>query len=197
MGQSLIVTAAACLLPATNIAAVAGQSSGRTNSSSSYASGADAPRLQFLGLRCADRPVDVHPAFSSTHYVYSAVLDYAEGSFAVDAEPAKTMKIVNAPELQTTQLIAPGDELPVGIKVLNPSAQESMDYSISIRRLDGTDVQLKGLASPGADLAPSFSSGSLDYTVRMPAELDRLDLRIVPMDSGQTFEVRSLPPDFQ
>jgi len=191
--KALAATAALWLLPASTQAV---ESQGN-QTASSYSSASEAPHLLYLALRCSDRPVDLQPSFSPTHYVYSAELDYADGSFAIDAQPAKEMLIINSGEFATTQLISPGSDLAVKVQVQNPSTQEKMDYSISITRLDGTSVHLRGLSVPGSSLEPAFSADTLEYTVLLPSSLDSLDLQLLPYDSGQTFEVLALQADFQ
>lgn len=149
------------------------------------------PRLIFLGLRCSDRPIDLRPPFSPTHYVYQASLDFSDGSFAVDAIPAIGMTISDMGALQTTRFIPPGDQHRVDIRVRNPATDQTNPYTVTVGRLDGRSVRVRALAVPGSTLTPLFDPMVLDYSVRLPAEQERLLLRFVPWDTGQIFEVTS------
>lgn len=166
---------------------------GRTSDAQSGGSvvPADLPRLIFLGLRCSDRPIDLRPPFSPTHYVYQASLDFSDGSFAVDAIPAPGMTILDMGTLQTTKFIPPGDQHRVDIRVRNPSTSQTNTYTVTVGRLDGLCLQVRALAAPGATVTPLFDPVVLDYSLRLPAEQEQLLLRFVPWDTGQTFEVTS------
>lgn len=155
-----------------------------------------APHLQQLGLRCTDRPLDLHPSFSATHYLYNVRIDFAAGSFAIDAVPAEGMRILNAAEMQTTKLIAPGAERRIDIGVVS-TENVTMKYTILVKRLDGTDVKLRRLELPGAELTPVFDADITDYFARLPVSRDHLALRMVLWDTGQTLETRASPGDFQ
>lgn len=149
------------------------------------------PRLIFLGLRCSDRPIDLRPPFSPTHYVYQASLDFSDGSFAVDALPAPGMRILDMGTLQTTKFIPPGDQHRVDIRVRNPSTGQTNPYTVTVGRLDGHSLRIRALAAPGTTVTPLFDPLVLDYIVRLPAEQEQLLLRFVPWDTGQVFEATS------
>eukprot|EP00445_Apocalathium_hangoei_P079935 CAMPEP_0204179470 /NCGR_PEP_ID=MMETSP0361-20130328/50179_1 /ASSEMBLY_ACC=CAM_ASM_000343 /TAXON_ID=268821 /ORGANISM="Scrippsiella Hangoei, Strain SHTV-5" /LENGTH=654 /DNA_ID=CAMNT_0051138733 /DNA_START=10 /DNA_END=1970 /DNA_ORIENTATION=- len=157
----------------------------------------DSPHLDLLALRCADRPVDLHPPFSPAHYIYSARLDFADGSFSVDAMPAQGMKVANLDDLKMATMILPGAKQPVVVSVASGSTNtsSSMDYTISVERLDGTDTALRALEMPGATISPVFSPDRTKYLVHIPADIDRLEIKFVPWDDGQNFEVLSLESD--
>lgn len=52
----------------------------------------EGPRLLLLGLRCADRPLDLQPRFSPTHYVYTATLDFSDGGYSIDVLTPKAAR---------------------------------------------------------------------------------------------------------
>lgn len=163
------------------------QSSSSSNSTLSI--GAGAPRLAYLAVRSFSRPVDLAPAFSPAHYIYSAVLDYASEHFAIDAFPASKMEIDNAGDLQTIRVVQPGSSVRVGVTVRDTNSGTSMQYTVAVKRLSGSDVVLKSLETPGAMITPVFVPEITDYLVSVPAELDQLYLRFAPADNGQRFSV--------
>ncbi|CAJ1397350.1 unnamed protein product [Effrenium voratum] len=122
------------------------------------ASGRDvSPRLRYLDLRCADRPIDLQPAFSPQQAVYGAQLDFAEPSFAVDAQPAEGADFVNMEDFSSTKLVAPGKQVISTLKVRNPESKEELDYSVTVQRLTGKETQLRDLRALGAQLEPAFA----------------------------------------
>lgn len=162
---------------------------------SKFSSGDRVPMLQFLALRCADRPIDLRPRFLPAHYVYTAVLDFAAGSFAIDAIPGKHMTLVDGAALQSTKLIAPGDVRRSDVVVRDRLTQAVMQYTITIKRLNGKDSLIRALETPGASVTPDFDPHITDYGVRLAADQDNLNLRFVPWDTGQTFQIRAGPAD--
>lgn len=72
-----------------------------------------------------------------------------------------------------------------------------MKYTVSVSRLDGTDTRLRALATPGAALSPMFDPDVREYLVHVPSAHDRLGLRWVPWDVGQTFQVTAQPATFE
>jgi len=151
-----------------------------------------APRLQSLGLRNGDRPLDLQPNFSATHYLYRVEADFSAASFAIDAIPAEGTKIVNAASLRTTNLVAPGEERRIDIDVANPEGS-TMQYTITIRRLDGTDVKLRSLEVPGVELTPRFDADVTVYTAHLAASHENLAMRLVLLDAGQRLSTLMLP----
>lgn len=161
-------------------------------------SGDAVPQLAVLGIRCADRPIDLEPPFAPDHYVYSAFLDFAEGSFAVDALPAPGMRIVNTDTLLATALVGPGESHRVDVNVEDSESKASMEYTVTVSRLDGTDVKLRSLDVGSAQLLPSeFDPSVTDYYVAVLADQDYLKLSFIPWDSGQTFFVYAQDCSFE
>lgn len=156
------------------------------------------PQVSFLDLRCGDRPIDLEPKFNPQHYPYIATMDYSMNSFAVDAVASPGMEIVGLSGLQTTQLVSPGATVPVDIRVRDPVNKNEMQYTVTVTRLDGTDVSVRALGllgSPLPTITPMFEYDRYTYTVCMEPTVDHIRLQLVPWDSGQTFEVLSLPED--
>lgn len=163
-----------------------------------FASDDATPRLVFLGLRCADRPIDIQPPFSSNHHVYKAYLDFSMGNFAIDAIPAKGMTIQNYEALQTTKLISPGESNPIEIRVSDPaSAHTSPPYTVTIIRMDGKDVRIRDLTVNAPEFTPLFDRDITEYYVRLAVDHERLHVRFQPWDTGQTFEVKAQLADQQ
>lgn len=160
------------------------------------------PRITYLGLRCSDRPIDLHPGFEATHYLYTATLDYADGSFAVDAlleTDNDDLELVNAADLQTTRQIDPGDTHRFTVTVRDRRSSATTPYTITVIRLDGSGLRLKALeVTPRASvsLSPVFDPDVLQYNIRLSAAQEYVVFRIVPWDTGQTIETQSLPADF-
>lgn len=158
--------------------------------------GSDSPQLAYLALRCVDRPIDLQPPFDPRQAIYIAELDFGEPSFAVDAQPAEGMEIMNADDVSSTRLVDPGHQVRSTLKVQNIKTKEHFDYSIHVHRLTGKETHLRELHLPGVlSLEPSFSEETEDYTVLMPAELDRLHIEAVLLDAGQTLKVTSEPTE--
>lgn len=156
---------------------------------------AGGPRLTSLGLRCADRPLDLHPPFSPSHFVYGARLDFAEGSFSVDVTPASGAAVPDLEDLSVATMIPPGGKHNVVVKVQEYQGNASMDYTISVLRLDGRDVALRAVEIESASISPLFTPERASYLATVPAEVDRLSVHFVPWDTGQQFEVLALESD--
>lgn len=151
------------------------------------------PRISFLDIRCTDRPIDLEPKFDPGHYVYSATMDYSMSSFAVDAVPARGMDIVGLDELLTTKLVSPGATHRVDIRVRDPQSQNEMQYTVTVTRLDGTDVSIRAMNIDQATITPLFDPAVLTYSVQLPAIVDHVRLQLAPRDSGQTIQVYATP----
>lgn len=156
------------------------------------------PGLAALGIRCADRPIDLKPFFAPSHAFYSAFLDFSEGSFAVDAVPAPGMQIVNSETLLSTVLVSPGESQRVDVHVRDSNGRNPIQYTVTVSRLDGTDVRIRSLDVGGARLSPPvFDPLVTEYFVGLPADQDFLRLTFTPWDSGQTFLVYAQESDFE
>lgn len=161
-------------------------------------SGNAVPQLAVLGIRCADRPIDLQPPFDPNHYIYSAFLDFSEGSFAVDALPAPGMRIVNSDMLLSTALVGPGEEHRVDVNVEDSQTKATMEYTVTVSRLDGMDLKLKSLDVGNARLIPpAFDPLVMEYFVGVLADQDYLSLSFAPWDSGQTFVVYAQESSFE
>ncbi|CAE7437306.1 unnamed protein product [Symbiodinium natans] len=103
----------------------------------------ETPRLQYLAVRCNDRPIDLVPAFSPAQYVYSAELDFAEPGFAVDAVPAEGSRFANADKFSSTQLVAPGARVTSKLEVedVDGKAKNGLEYSVRVVRLTGEEAK--------------------------------------------------------
>jgi len=151
---------------------------------------AEAPQLRYLAVRCNDRPVALLPAFHPTHDVYRAELEFAEPGFAIDAVPAEGSEFANADEFSSTKLVEPGGEVRNNLDVRTSHGSGLTTYSVQIMRHSGEEVLLRDLTFPGVDESqPSFTPHNGNYTVLMPAELDRLEVNLQLWDSGQSLEV--------
>jgi len=157
----------------------------------------DLPRLLYLGLRCADRPIDLVPPFQPGHYVYQAFLDFAAGNFAVDAAGEPGMAVVNQEALQTTHMMPPGETSHVEIRVQSLKTKIQMQYSVAVHRLSGRDIKIRSLELPGTAITPMFDPSITDYYVKLPTEQEFLNVRFVPWDTGQTFKVLSAAANFE
>eukprot|EP00927_Polykrikos_kofoidii_P055817 TRINITY_DN50011_c0_g1_i1.p1 TRINITY_DN50011_c0_g1~~TRINITY_DN50011_c0_g1_i1.p1 ORF type:complete len:458 (-),score=33.13 TRINITY_DN50011_c0_g1_i1:53-1426(-) len=162
-----------------------------SDGASLYGSTASPPTLKFFALRSGDRPVDTVPHFTPMHFVYKATLDFSSESYAVDAVAETGCKIDVAHSLQATKTVATGAISEASVSVVRQAAVGEVapagdsTYTISVNRLDGSEVTIRSLATPGATLSPMFEPSVAEYVVRLPEASDILSLLIVPLDRGQ------------
>mmetsp|Transcript_32456 Transcript_32456/g.77969 ORF Transcript_32456/g.77969 Transcript_32456/m.77969 type:complete len:353 (-) Transcript_32456:88-1146(-) len=158
-----------------------------------WGSAVDAPGLTALAVRFSDCPVTLRPQFRASVYIYQAVLDFSMNSFAVDAAPKRTSKVVNSDELWRTKLIEPGTSARVDVHVRSTLGTEiEATYSIIVARQNGTDNKLRALTVEDGSFTPTFNPRVEDYIVNLPASSDAAALQFTPMDTGQSIQIVSV-----
>jgi hypothetical protein len=167
--------------------------------------------LSLLYARCADMALDLSPPFNPNHFVYHAMLDYSCSSAAVDAYPYDEWTITNPEQLLATHLVLPAATVRVDVKLgkrdPDTGKMDSLVYSITISRRDGSETNLLGLdvldgaryeaAAPSLDLGvvhkvaetvgltPRFDTALLQYEATLGLGVEFFHVVALPADNGQ------------
>mmetsp|Transcript_158859 Transcript_158859/g.505825 ORF Transcript_158859/g.505825 Transcript_158859/m.505825 type:complete len:366 (+) Transcript_158859:167-1264(+) len=144
-------------------------------------------QLESLHLRFNSKPVDLAPVFQPSTFVYSATLDWAMDAFSVDAvahpgcEADKVpFRAISVPKGETYQIT-------IFAKAQNSTVTQA--YAIRVKRLDGTETELKTLRILGAQLSPEFNGGLREYTATMVVALEFVNVAYVLLDAGQKVHI--------
>jgi len=139
--------------------------------------------LEELALRHGRFPIDLEPPFSSSLYEYSATLNFVMSTFSVDVRASTGCDVQEAPIHQVPLAIGMSKTLTVYAR--SPDTDERKAYVVRVRRLLGSETDLRSLRVEGAEFQTPFDPTSPEYTVRLGVGVDVMRILYVLRDGDQ------------
>mmetsp|Transcript_76209 Transcript_76209/g.150728 ORF Transcript_76209/g.150728 Transcript_76209/m.150728 type:complete len:415 (-) Transcript_76209:3-1247(-) len=149
-------------------------------------------RIASLQLRFHNQPVDLTPSFDPDRHQYKATLDTSMDSFSVDAAPLGSAQLVGVPVNAVP--IEGGHKHELTVHTTGRYC-EQISYTVEVKRLDGSQTELKALRVEDGVLQPPFWPGVRKYQVVLNMQQDLIRLMYVLVDSQQKIRCTAGPQE--